>query len=243
LKNPYSLLLPTAEQDALQKIDFEAGCLLLVNKPQRWTSFDVVAKLRNILKIKKIGHSGTLDPLATGLLIIATGKYTKLLNELQNYDKEYVATFCFGATTPSYDAEFEPDFCNSTDAITVEVVKSAFLNFEGEIEQTPPPFSAVKIDGKKAYQLARQQKEVKLAPRKVTIYSLKLTSFLNPQNVQAIVHCSKGTYIRSLAHDLGQLLKVGAYLKSLQRTRIGNFNIANAWELADIIQMVKSLEK
>jgi tRNA pseudouridine55 synthase len=243
LENLYSLFLPRSAKEALQKIDFEAGCLLLVNKPQRWTSFDVVAKLRNILKVKKIGHSGTLDPLATGLLILATGKYTQLLSELQNYDKEYIATFCFGATTPSYDAEFEPDFYNSTDAITIEAVKSAFLNFEGEIEQTPPPFSAVKINGKKAYQLARQQKKVTLEPRKVTIYSLRLISFLNPQNVQAAVHCSKGTYIRSLAHDLGQVLKVGAYLKSLQRTRIGNFNLADAWELADIIQVVKSLEK
>jgi tRNA pseudouridine55 synthase len=243
LENPYSLLLPNSPKEALQKIDFEAGCLLLVNKPQGWTSFDVVAKLRNTLKVKKIGHAGTLDPLATGLLLVATGKRTKLLNELQNYDKEYVATFCFGATTPSYDAEFEPDFYNPTDAITIDALKSAFLNFEGEIQQTPPPFSAIKIDGKKAYQLARRQKEVKLEPRKVTIYSLKLISFLNPQNVQAIVHCSKGTYIRSLAHDLGQFLKVGAYLKDLRRTRIGNFNIADAWELADIIHMLNSLGK
>ncbi|MCS6903831.1 MAG: tRNA pseudouridine(55) synthase TruB [Bacteroidia bacterium] len=239
LNPPYRILLPSSKEVLLSTQYFEEGCILLINKPKGWTSFDVVAKLRNLFKIKKIGHSGTLDPLATGLLIIATGKYTKLLNEFQNYDKQYLATFCLGAITPSYDAEYEPLFYQSASHITPEMLETFLQRFRGEIEQIPPPFSAIKIGGKRAYELARQKQDIQLRPRKVHIYQFIITAFHSPENIQALIYCSKGTYIRSLIHDLGQALGVGAYLKELQRTHIGTYSLENAWEIQEIIDFVQ----
>ena len=214
---------------------YEEGRLLLINKPVDWTSFDVVKKLRYALKVKKIGHAGTLDPLATGLLIIGTGKFTKKLNELQGLDKTYEGVFEIGRTTPSYD--LETDFDSETDwiSITKEDLIHAKEKLTGAISQIPPAHSAVKIDGERAYKKARKNKEVKLDPRSVKIHFFEIDDSNLPE-VSFKVSCSKGTYIRSLAHDFGQILGVGAYLKKLVRTSVGDFKLSNATELDHFIQ-------
>ncbi len=209
---------------------FEEGKVLLINKPLRWTSFDAVRKIRNLIRIKKVGHAGTLDPLATGLLIICTGKFTKRINEYMAQEKEYTGTFTLGATTPTYDLESEPENFKSTDHINEEILESATRQFIGEIMQVPPAHSAIKVDGKRVYELARQGKEVKLEPRKITIKEFEITKVEMP-----IVHfkvvCSTGTYIRSLANDFGEVLGCGAYLSSLCRTRIGSFLLNDAMSM------------
>ena len=206
---------------------YEEGQLLLINKPLRWTSFDAVNKIRNILRIKKVGHAGTLDPLATGLLIICTGKFTKKLNEYMAQEKEYTGTFTLGATTATYDLESEPENFMPFEHLTEDDIQSAAKNFTGEIMQVPPAHSAIKVEGKRVYALARQGKEVKLEPRKITIKEFEITKIELPI-IQFKVVCATGTYIRSLANDLGAALGCGAYLSSLCRTRIGEFTIDKA---------------
>ena len=206
---------------------FEEGQLLLINKPFRWTSFDAVNKIRNILRVKKVGHAGTLDPLATGLLIICTGKFTKKINEYMAQEKEYSGTFILGATTPTYDLESEPGNFKPFEHLTEEEIRSATKNFTGEIMQIPPAHSAIKVEGKRVYELARKGKEVKLEPRKITIKEFEITKVELPV-VEFKVVCTTGTYIRSLANDLGAALGCGAYLGSLCRTRIGDFLLQDA---------------
>jgi tRNA pseudouridine55 synthase len=209
------------------KESFESGQVLLIDKPLRWTSFDVIQKLRKIIRIRKIGHAGTLDPLATGLLIVCTGKFTKRINEYMAQEKEYTGSFTLGATTPTYDLESEPENFKPFDHITDNEIQSATQNFIGEIEQIPPAHSAIKIGGTRVYELARQGKEVKLEPRKITIKEFVITKIEMPV-VGFKVVCSTGTYIRSLAFDFGEALGCGAYLSSLCRTRIGKFSITDA---------------
>lgn len=218
----------------------QEGAVLLIDKPIYWTSFDVVAKVRNTAKCKKTGHAGTLDPLATGLLILCTGKKTKEIQYIQDADKTYRLTFSLGATTPSYDAEFPPENIKDASHITREQLLEAMDSLTGLIEQVPPAFSAIKKDGKRAYELARKGKEVELKARSIYIYRFDLLSFESPEKIVAEVKCQKGTYIRSLVHDLGQNLGVGAYLTSLRRTAIGDYKLEDAWVLDNLIQEIKS---
>jgi len=211
---------------------FEEGRVLLIDKPLRWTSFDAVRKIRNLIKIKKVGHAGTLDPLATGLLIVCTGKFTKKINEYMAREKEYTGTFTLGATTPTYDLESEPENFQPADHLTEEKIKAATQPFIGEIMQIPPAHSAIKIEGKRVYELARQGREVKLEPRKLTITEFEITNIEMPV-VSFRVVCSTGTYIRSLANDFGKTLGCGAYLSSLCRTRIGEFMLKDAMTIED----------
>ncbi len=214
-------------------MDFLAGEMLLFDKPLNWTSFDVVRKIRFLLKhhlgVKKIkvGHAGTLDPLASGLVIVCTGKATKRIDEYQGMVKEYVADIRFGATTPTYDLESEPDELFPYNQITKEKLAEAMNQFTGEIDQTPPIFSAIKVQGKKAYDLARKGETVELKLRRITIYEMKVTAF-NMPDITVKVKCSKGTYIRSLAFDMGKALNSGAHLAGLRRTRIGEYSVDDA---------------
>ena len=199
----------------------------MIDKPLRWTSFDVVRKIRNLIRIKKVGHAGTLDPLATGLLIICTGKFTKKINEYMAREKEYTGSFTLGATTASYDLEQEPENFKSFEHLTQEEIRSVAKPFTGEILQVPPAHSAIQINGKRVYELARQGKEVIIEPRKVTIKEFEITTIEMPLVYFRVV-CSTGTYIRSLANDFGKILGCGAYLSGLCRTRIGEFKIEDA---------------
>ena len=212
-------------------MNFEEGQTLLFDKPLHWTSFDLVKKVRGMIKIKKVGHAGTLDPLATGLMILCTGKHTKGIDQIQGQEKVYEATFCLGATTASYDAEYPPENEKDTDFLTQEIVETAMKAFSGEIEQMPPAFSALQINGKRAYELARKGKEVILNTRQVHIYDFHLLEYDSPQRIVAYVRCSKGTYIRSLIHDLGQALGTGGYLTGLKRTAIGEYRLEDAWTI------------
>lgn len=217
--------------------NFHEGEVLLVNKPAGWTSFDVVNKIKYATKAK-VGHAGTLDPLATGLMIICTGKFTKKLTEFTGFDKSYEGTIYVGATTPSYDAETPVSETFDISNISEEDIINAAKKLTGKIAQMPPIFSAIKKNGKKAYEAARQGKEVKLDPRNVEIFQFDITRIELPE-IDFEVSCSKGTYIRSLAHDLGKLLNSGAYLKFLNRTRIGDFYLKDALELNALIQYIK----
>jgi tRNA pseudouridine55 synthase len=217
---------------------FEEGKILLINKPLRWTSFDVVKKIRNLVKIKKVGHAGTLDPLATGLLIICTGKFTKKINEYMSQEKEYTGTFTLGATTPTYDLESEPGNFRSTANISNDTIIAATKKFIGSILQIPPVHSAIKVDGKRVYELARKGEEVKLEPRKIFIKEFDIEKIEIPV-VHFRVVCSTGTYIRSLANDFGEELGCGAYLSSLCRTRIGAFTITDAMNIESFEAMIR----
>ncbi len=221
---------------------FEEGQVLLINKPLHWTSFDAVRKIRNLIRIKKVGHAGTLDPLATGLLIVCTGKFTKRINEFMAQEKEYTGTITLGATTPTYDLESVPENLKSFDTLTEAAIKEATRNFTGEIMQVPPAHSAIKVDGKRVYELARQGKEVKLEPRKLFIKVFEIVHIELPV-VHFRVVCSTGTYIRSLANDFGAALGCGGYLSSLCRTRIGEFDITNAMSMMEFEEKVKQLGK
>ena len=223
--------------------DFAAGELLLVNKPYKWTSFDVVGKIRNSFKpLKlKVGHAGTLDPLATGLLIICTGKMTKQIDTFQAEEKEYTGTLILGATTPSYDMETEPDEKFDTSHITDEQIKAACAQFTGDIQQYPPAHSAIKIDGERLYEKARRGEEVELRLRSVTITEFEITRIELPE-VDFRVVCSKGTYIRSLVNDFGKALNSGAYLSKLRRTRSGNYKVADAWEVMELVGTIRELK-
>lgn len=207
--------------------EFAQGKMLLIDKPLKWTSFDAVKKVRILTKISKVGHAGTLDPLATGLLIICTGKYTKQINTYMAQEKEYTGSFTLGATTPTYDLESAPEDLKPFEHITEDEIHKATQAFMGEIEQIPPAHSAIKKDGVPMYKLARKGKEVKLDPRKVTIKAFDITAIEGPVVYFRVV-CSTGTYIRSLANDFGKALGCGAYLSSLRRTKIGEFHVDNA---------------
>lgn len=220
---------------------FKAGQVLLIDKPLEWTSFQVVNKLRwhirkrfNIKKIK-VGHAGTLDPLATGLLIICTGKKTKSISEYQGQIKEYTGTFFIGATTPSYDLETNTDKTFSTEHITDALLYETTQQFIGKIQQKPPIFSAIKKDGKRLYELARKGETTQIKAREVEITEFEITKIELP-NVEFRVVCSKGTYIRSLAHDFGLALNSGAHLSALRRTKIGNFSVENAQSVEEFIK-------
>jgi len=221
---------------------FEEGKLLLINKPLQWTSFDVIRKIRNLIKIKKVGHAGTLDPLATGLLIVCTGKFTKKINEYMAQEKEYIGTITLGATTPTYDLESEPVNFKSFGNISEEKIKNAAKKFTGEIMQIPPAHSAIKVEGKRVYELARAGKEVKLDPRKIFIKEFDITK-MEGSVIHFLVVCSTGTYIRSLANDLGKELQCGAYLSSLCRTRIGNFKLEDAYTIEAFEKEIKILSQ
>lgn len=211
----------------------ESGHVLLVNKPFRWTSFDVVNKLRYILKIKKIGHAGTLDPLATGLLIICTGKMTKRIDEFMGLEKEYTGKFVLGKTTPSHDLETEIAEGSDISALTSDLIRDATKTLTGILQQLPPMHSAIKIGGKRAYQFARRGQEIELKHREVDIKTFEITDISLPEVSFRIV-CSKGTYIRSIARDFGKVLGVGAYLSELCRTRIGTFTIDKALAIEEV---------
>ena len=229
---------------------FELGEVLLINKPYTWTSFDVVGKMRSVIRQRlgirkiKIGHAGTLDPLATGLLILCTGKFTRRIDEFQGLEKEYTGTFRLGATTPSFDLETAVDktypisTLSGCDTLTGWTkIKDAAKHFTGTFEQVPPQFSAIKIDGKRAYESARKEVNVEIKARQVTISAFEITRITMP-DVDFRVICSKGTYIRSLARDFGQLLGCGAHLTALCRTRIGSFHLRDAFELDDLQNLI-----
>ena len=226
------------------KEDYLTGQVLLIDKPLNWTSFQVVNKLRweirqkfNIKKIK-VGHAGTLDPLATGLLILCTGKFTKKIETYQAQEKEYKGTITVGGTTPSYDLETEIDVTFSIDHITEELIKETTQQFLGEIDQKPPIFSALKKDGKKLYEIARAGETVAIKTRKITISEFEITHIDLP-NIDFRVVCSKGTYIRSLAYDFGKTLNSGGYLSALRRTKIGDYSVDDAQSVEDFIKELK----
>ncbi len=223
--------------------DFKNGQVLLIDKPLGWTSFQVVNKLRwaikkqfNLKKIK-VGHAGTLDPLATGLLIICTGKFTKRIDSFQAQIKEYTGTFTVGATTPSYDLETEIDCHFATTHLTKQLIKETTSQFIGEIDQKPPIFSAIKKDGKRLYELARAGETTEIKSRKVTIETFEITHIDLPK-IEFKAVCSKGTYIRSLAFDFGKALNSGAHLSSLRRTKIGDFTVDNALTIEDFLNAI-----
>jgi len=219
--------------------DFENGEMLLFDKPIRWTSFDLVKKIRGLSKAKKVGHAGTLDPLATGLMIICTGKLTKQIDNFQAMEKEYTGSFRLGVTTPSYDLEQEIDQTFPTSHISETDILNTALLFTGIISQFPPPHSAVKIGGKRAYEMARKGQTFEIKAREVVISTFEITGIQMPV-VSFRVVCSKGTYIRSLAHDFGKSLQSGACLEVLCRTRIGDYKLENAMNLQEFIVKIDS---
>jgi tRNA pseudouridine55 synthase len=223
------------------KEDYLNGKVLLIDKPLTWTSFDAVKKVRILTGVSKVGHAGTLDPLATGLLIICTGKFTKKINEYMAAEKEYTGTFTLGATTPTYDLESVPVPKADYSDVSSEMIMGATQHFTGKIMQTPPAHSAIKKSGTPAYILARKGKEVKMDPRPITISSFEITAIQMPV-VEFKVVCSTGTYIRSLANDFGEALGCGAYLSSLRRTRIGTFNVDDALTIEKFTEQIQALK-
>ncbi len=220
------------------KTFFAEGRTLLIDKPLEWTSFDVVKKIRNTIRVKKVGHAGTLDPLATGLLIICTGKHTKKIESYQAQEKEYTGIFELGKTTPSFDLETEVDGTHSIEHVTEALLSEACSKLTGEISQVPPVFSAIKVGGERVYQKARRNEDVKLEPRQVFIKSFVLTKVDLPE-VHFKIVCSKGTYIRSMARDFGEILGCGAYLKALRRTRIGEFHVDKGESVNSFVERIK----
>lgn len=222
------------------KFHFAEGEMLLIDKPLTWTSFDVVGKIRNSIKpLKlKVGHAGTLDPLATGLLIVCTGKFTKKIDSYQAEDKEYTGTITLGATTPSYDLETEINETFPIYHITDDMIMESAKAFEGEIQQFPPAHSAIKINGERVYEKARRGEEVEIKSRQVRINSFLIEKIELP-NVYFRISCSKGTYIRSLAYDFGKSLQSGSHLSSLRRTKSGDYSVENAWNLEKLIAEIK----
>lgn len=224
--------------------DFEVGEVLLVDKPIEWTSFDVVGKIRNAIKPRKVkvGHAGTLDPLATGLLILCTGKKTKTIDQIQGQEKEYSGTITIGATRPSYDMETEIDEYFDYSSIGEEDIYEATKQFIGDIQQFPPAHSAIRVGGERLYKKARRGEVVELKARSVSIRSFEITA-INLPNISFNVVCSKGTYIRSLAYDFGKALNNGAYLSSLRRERIGDYHVSNAYTVANLDEHIRSIRK
>ena len=219
---------------------FLEGKVLLLDKPIGWTSFNMVQKVRHLTKVAKVGHAGTLDPLATGLLIICTGKFTKQINNYMGMTKEYAGSMVIGATTPTYDLESEPENFQSLDLITEEQIKDATRQFIGEILQMPPQHSAIKKDGKRLYESARQGIEVKVDPRPITIESFEIT-YIDLPKIDFKVVCSTGTYIRSLVKDFGDALGVGAYMSALRRTKIGAFDVEDAMQWENLQKDIEQL--
>lgn len=217
-----------------------SGQVLLLDKPLTWTSFDVVKKIRNSIKIKKVGHAGTLDPLATGLLIVCTGKKTKTIDSIQAQFKEYTGIIEIGKTTPSYDLETEYENEMDVNHLSDVDIQNAVKPFLGEISQVPPMHSAIKVDGKRVYELARQGKSIELKSREVTIHEFEIIKIELPE-VHFKIQCSKGTYIRSLANDFGKELGVGGHLKALRRTKIGDFSVDDAYSVEELIEQIKSV--
>lgn len=215
------------------------GEVFLIDKPLEWTSFDVVKKVRNALRIKKVGHAGTLDPLATGLLIVCAGKQTKQIETYMGQEKEYTGTFVIGATTESFDLEKPVVPVADPSHISLDQVKAAAGELTGDILQVPPMHSAIKVDGKRVYESARKGIKVKMEPRPVQVREFEITSF-EGNAVGFRISCSKGTYIRSLARDFGEILGVGAYMSSLCRTRIGNFLLSEAHHLPELVEQIKA---
>ncbi len=224
-------------------MDFKEGEIIYVDKPLEWSSFDVVNKIRwhltRTLKVKKLktGHAGTLDPLATGVMIICTGKATKRIEEFQYQTKEYIATLELGATTPSFDLEHPVNERYPTEHITRELIDSVLPAFKGEIWQVPPVYSAVKVDGKRAYKYAREGHEIELKPKLLVIDEIEVLDFSLPV-LKIRVVCSKGTYLRALARDIGLALQSGAHLTALQRTRIGDVRLENCWQIDDFLNHI-----
>jgi tRNA pseudouridine55 synthase len=230
------------------EFQFEQGEVLLINKPYTWTSFDVVGKMRSVIRQRmgirkiKIGHAGTLDPLATGLLILCTGKFTRRIDEFQGLEKEYTGTFRLGATTPSFDLETEVNNTFPIESVvgSEEKIYQAALHFTATFDQIPPQYSAIKVDGKRAYESARKDINVEIKARQVTISAFEITRISLPE-VDFRVVCSKGTYIRSLARDFGVMLGCGAHLTALCRTRIGSFYLRDAFELDDFQKLLPEM--
>ena len=230
----------------LRGLNFEEGYIAVLDKPLRWTSTDVVRKVKFALRKLgyrkiKVGHAGTLDPLASGILLVCIGRATKMVDALQAEEKEYVADVMLGATTPSYDLEHEIDQTYPYEHITREAVEEALASLTGERLQTPPVYSAKKIEGTRAYELARAGEEVAVRQALITIYEMEIVEYALPR-VRIRVRCSKGTYIRSLAHEIGQALRSGAHLSSLRRTRSGGFTLEKAYELDDFLENLQKIE-
>jgi tRNA pseudouridine55 synthase len=227
--------------------DFINGEILLINKPYGWTSFDAVKKVRNLIKRKthikniKVGHAGTLDPLASGLLIICTGKFTKRIDEFQGQEKEYTGSFFIGATTPSYDKESEVDKVFETGHLSEKLLKETAMKFTGEQDQRPPTFSAVNVNGTRAYLMARNKEDFELPAKRINIPEFEIVNSNLPE-IEFRVVCSKGTYIRALARDYGQALNSGAYLTSLYRTRIGSFLLSGSMTLDEFEEKINAEE-
>lgn len=228
-------------------MDFLSGEIICIDKPLGWTSFDAVKRVRGALlrrlrlKKLKVGHAGTLDPLATGVMIITTGRATKQIERLQSGVKEYVATIRLGATTPSFDLETEIDATYPTDHITLQLVEQTLTRFTGSIEQVPPAFSACKVDGKRAYEMARKGREVNLKAKTLVIDEIELLSF-SPEQIELRIVCSKGTYIRALARDIGHALGSGGHLTALRRTRVGNISITDCLSIDEAADLIRSAE-
>ena len=235
------------ENQSLVGVDFKEGYIAIIDKPLEWTSTDVVRKIKYALQHRlgykkiKIGHAGTLDPLATGVLIVCIGKATKMVNELQAEQKEYVADIVLGATTPSYDLEHPIDKYYPTEHITREKIEQALRNLTGERLQAPPIYSAKKVEGVRAYEFARAGEEVELKKALINIYEMEILSLEMPL-LRIRVRCSKGTYIRSLAHEIGLALDSGAHLSALRRTRSGGFTAENGWKLEDFMEKLRECE-
>jgi len=242
--NEYSVLYPKVQNsmiiNKIEDVDLERGSIMLVDKPLRWTSFDVVNKLKyeiqRITRCRKfrIGHAGTLDPLASGLLVVCVGKCTKLIEDIQTQPKQYTGVFTIGATTASFDLEQEPENFLPFEHISKEQIDAAVSRLTGTIEQYPPLFSAVRVAGKRAFDYARQEQDVVLQARQVTIHSFRIEN-VNLPEIAFAISCSKGTYIRAIARDLGELLQCGAYLSQLRRTKIGDFRVDNALDFTPFI--------
>lgn len=230
-----------------QAVAFKEGLVLLIDKPMDWTSFDVVNKLRFTIKHKlgikkiKVGHAGTLDPMATGLLILCVGKYTKTIETLTGMDKTYSTTLKLGATTPSFDAESEEDATYPIDQITPELLEEKIKLFRGEIEQLPPMFSAIKIKGQALYKLARKGITVERKARSLRVNKCEITRFESPE-LDLFIDCSKGTYIRTIGHDLGAALDSGAYLTALRRHSIGEYDVENAMSIEECVEWINEAE-
>tara|TARA_B100000579_G_C22848246_1_gene865747 strand:+ start:5003 stop:5695 length:693 start_codon:yes stop_codon:yes gene_type:complete len=216
---------------------YNEGQTLLIDKDLEWTSFDVVKKIKFLIKCKKVGHAGTLDPLATGLLVLCTGKNTKKINDIQNQNKEYTGEFTLGKTTPSHDLETEFIESNDLDGITEEKINDLRKNFIGEQFQRPPRFSAVKVKGKRAYQFARKNENIEIKEKKINIHEFKISE-INLPNISFMISCTKGTYIRSIVRDFGKALGCGAVLTRLRRTKIGEFDVKDAFKIDDFVNKI-----
>lgn len=231
-----------ASFNAVDEFRSTSGGVLLVDKPQRWTSFDVVKKIRGMFRVPKVGHAGTLDPMATGLLILASQTWTRRIDVFQALEKSYEGIMRLGAITPSFDADTEVSEHRAYEHVTLDMLRSAAATFTGEIEQLPPMYSAVKVGGRRLYAMARKGETVERQPRGVTITEFEILDH-QEADVRFRVRCSKGTYVRSLAHDLGERLGCGAHLTALRRTSIGAYDVAEAWSIDALSTLAQSLRE